>query len=110
MQTRRAHEKAGCFTCHGDKPPAFEGTAEECVDCHRSDFVRVKFPEHAKFSTSCDDCHSTTAWKPTLEGADSVKPPEPKPEPEQPVIVRPLPKPKPTTSPPPDTITGPSGR
>jgi hypothetical protein len=61
-----AHEKASCFSCHKGNPPVFEGTATECVACHRSDYDGSRFPGHARFPVTCADCHSTSAWKPPL--------------------------------------------
>ncbi len=131
------HAKADCFACHDGKPPVYEGTPDQCVDCHRDDFVHVKFPEHAKFSTKCDECHTTSAWKPTKEDAPAhptPKKPEPKPDPTPvptetpkptptatvkpkptPTVLVPQPKPQPQPQPkpwpdPPDTSSGASPR
>jgi hypothetical protein len=129
------HKKTDCFACHTGKPAVFEGTPGECVDCHLDDFVHVKFPEHAKFAKTCDDCHTTDGWKDTKEGAPKKpkKTPEPeptaRPEPTTPPVAdpkptaRPMPtdlvpkpKPKPTVNPPqwppdpPDTSSGASPR
>jgi hypothetical protein len=117
-----AHEKAKCFACHTGAPPAFKGTSKDCVSCHRAEYEKA--PDHvARFPTTCQECHTTAAWKPTLP-----KPAEPAPEPESqpvpnvntepttpsnPATPKPKPKPRPKpapSSPPPDTVTAPSKR
>lgn len=60
-----AHQKADCFYCHKGDPVVFMGTPKACVGCHQADYDRA--PGHAgRFPTTCEQCHSTTAWKPTL--------------------------------------------
>ena len=65
-----AHLGARCFGCHivrmGDNEPRFEGTDGECVDCHRGDYDRSEFPGHSRFPLTCAECHSTSAWSPSL--------------------------------------------
>jgi hypothetical protein len=63
-----AHEKAACFACHRGEPRQFAGTAKECLACHGSDQAEanLRVTHHAQFSTTCQTCHSTVAWKPTL--------------------------------------------
>ncbi len=124
-----AHVKAECSYCHHGDPPVYHGNPKECVDCHRQDFDDAK--HHQRFSTACQDCHGTAAWKPTLPGVDAGSrvndekeepdaeapaPPTsaasstPKPPPRPPP---PRPRPKPSTTPtstPPDTVTGGSRR
>jgi hypothetical protein len=58
-----AHASATCANCHGD-PPVYPGTPTECVGCHQSDYDNSPYPGHQSFPTTCQDCHSTTAWKP----------------------------------------------
>jgi len=131
-----AHAKADCFGCHRDNPPVFQGTHSECVDCHRSDYDKSRFPGHSRFPLTCAECHSTAAWKPTLpEAASSAAPAEPTPPVASPSRTpparAPLPKavpaptptprprtpsvpprqpPSPTPTPPPDSVTGASRR
>lgn len=65
-----AHLEARCFNCHiilqGENEPHYEGIHTECVDCHRGDYDRSSFPGHQHFSLTCTECHSTSAWSPTL--------------------------------------------
>ncbi len=58
-----AHEKASCFYCHKGQPPLFLGTPQQCYGCHQADYERA--PRHVAehFSTACEKCHDTTAWK-----------------------------------------------
>lgn len=58
------HLKAECKFCHEGTPPVFRGTPKECIGCHREDFEKSKFPGHSGFPRTCNDCHSTSAWKP----------------------------------------------
>jgi hypothetical protein len=57
------HATVVCAGCHGD-PPTYEGTPTACVDCHREDYDSSPYPGHSAFATTCQDCHTTTAWKP----------------------------------------------
>ncbi len=59
-----AHAKASCLACHGGARPKYDGLSEACVDCHRKDYEGAK--GHANKPTTCDECHSTKAWSPTL--------------------------------------------
>lgn len=59
-----ASEDTQCFDCHLGSPPVFEGTPDQCVDCHRDD-ERGTFPAHHTFGTACASCHTTTAWRPS---------------------------------------------
>jgi hypothetical protein len=65
-----AHLSARCLGCHVAHPdenePRYEGTDGACVACHRADYDRSTFPGHARFPVTCAECHSTSAWSPTL--------------------------------------------
>ena len=61
-----AHAKASCFDCHTGNPARFGGTPKECVGCHRADYDESRFPGHSSFPLTCQQCHSVSAWKPTL--------------------------------------------
>ena len=69
-----AHSKANCFDCHRGEPRQFEGTSKQCLSCHGDDRDRAnqQLARHAQFGTSCQTCHSTALWQPTLphEGAE----------------------------------------
>lgn len=118
-----AHLMGTCFYCHKGDPPQFKGTPKECVGCHREDYESA--PDHVElsFPTTCEQCHSTTAWKPRLADAPAAPtrpPPPPEPVPSAaPSATATVPKPHPTWVPPPhptptptttDTISGASGR
>jgi hypothetical protein len=86
-----AHEKADCFACHTGTPARFEHTDNACVACHRADFDRSEYPGHDKFALTCEDCHTTEAWKPAKKpskkhqaepAADAAVPVEAAPEPQ----------------------------
>ena len=59
-----AHTGAACASCH-DKSPV-PTTCKGCHDAERSE-PRAPQPDHLQegFSTTCQDCHSTTAWTPS---------------------------------------------
>jgi hypothetical protein len=77
-----AHLKAGCAACHKGNPPVYKGTPNQCVDCHKADYDSSPYPGHQAFPLTCNDCHSTLAWKPAspvahpfpLDGAHAVTP------------------------------------
>ena len=83
-----AHAKVDCFKCHNgfgaNSLPSlkFEGTPKECIACHKSDKERAnsRVRSHSNFPDTCEKCHSTNAWKPTL----------PHNAPQQPVTLAPL--------------------
>lgn len=58
-----AHGNATCASCHGN-PPVYAGTSTACVSCHRQDYDSSPYPGHDAFATTCQDCHTTAAWKP----------------------------------------------
>jgi len=73
-----------CADCHiGGK---YNLTTTACVSCHLKDFQAATNPNHvtARFSQTCQSCHSTIAWQPAsfdhnavnfpLTGAHAVPP------------------------------------
>ena len=52
-----AHGSVACSSCH--KNNVFKGTPQTCYACHSN-----KDPHGGKFGTNCEQCHSTSAWKP----------------------------------------------
>lgn len=64
-----AHATTSCFTCHTGDPPQYAGVPRQCVGCHQSDYDTSPYPGHSAFPTACQDCHTTNAWRPALEGA-----------------------------------------
>ncbi len=79
-----AHAKARCAACHVGQPPVYAGTSKQCVGCHRDDYDRSEYPGHDRFATTCDDCHSTTAWKPARKPQQEVAAQQPAAPPPQP--------------------------
>jgi hypothetical protein len=71
-----AHAKASCFACHSGKPPRFEGSDKACLNCHRaaSEKANTRVAHHETFPVTCEECHSTTGWKPTLPHAPALTP------------------------------------
>ena len=70
-----AHAKVNCLSCHTGTPPQFEGTRKVCVSCHQAAQTKANASvvRHMTFPPTCEKCHNTSAWKPTL-------PHEPAPE------------------------------
>ncbi len=60
-----AHVAVPCSQCH--QGGRFQGTSMQCVSCHQADANNAMNPKHVppSFSTECNSCHSTTAWKPS---------------------------------------------
>jgi Outer membrane cytochrome MtrC/MtrF-like, domains II/IV len=57
-----AHQGVSCERCHtGGR---FAGTPRDCVSCHRQDYDRAQNPCHSGFPTQCEQCHSTSRWRP----------------------------------------------
>ncbi|MEO8797867.1 MAG: hypothetical protein ABI551_08285 [Polyangiaceae bacterium] len=116
-----------CLWCHRGDAATFAGTKTDCNFCHAEDQATATFPGHAAFQVTCQDCHSTDAWKPARHPQapppDATAPATPTPA--APTAATPLkkaptkppktvtPKPAPTapgTSKPPDVISRPSPR
>jgi hypothetical protein len=59
-----AHISQDCSSCHIN---GYQNTAAECVSCHQNSFNNAAEPNHidAGIQTVCEDCHNSTAWKPS---------------------------------------------
>ena len=62
------HSTQDCAACHTSETLVnFKPTGVTCLDCHRSEYIAAKQPDHQanNFSTDCSSCHSITgtAWK-----------------------------------------------
>ena len=59
-----AHQGVSCAQCHvGGRTT---GTPTDCFSCHQSRYNATTNPNHvaANFPKTCQDCHSSTAWRP----------------------------------------------
>ncbi|MFZ4462893.1 MAG: hypothetical protein ACOYN5_03560 [Bacteroidales bacterium] len=59
-----AHVSLSCAVCHnGD----YNNTSNTCYGCHQADYDQTTNPDHgaAQFPTTCEDCHTQTAWTPS---------------------------------------------
>jgi hypothetical protein len=58
-----AHSTADCASCHST---GYQNTPLECWSCHESVYNQTTDPNHkgANFPTTCENCHTTTAWTP----------------------------------------------
>jgi hypothetical protein len=62
-----AHAAVACTSCHKPAPAgqlAFASTSVQCVDCHRTQYVAAKSPDHVAggFPLGCLQCHTSTTW------------------------------------------------
>ena len=68
------HATADCASCHAN---GYEGTPKECIGCHKTNYDGTTDPNHAAegYPTTCQICHTTTAWEPaSFEGHDDYWP------------------------------------
>jgi hypothetical protein len=59
-----AHASVDCAKCH--QGGRYTGTPTDCYACHQANYAATTNPNHAAghFSTQCQNCHNTGAWKP----------------------------------------------
>ncbi len=56
---------AGACGTTGNIHDTSDVRGQPCINCHSSAYATAKSPQpHTGFSTSCNDCHSTTSWIP----------------------------------------------
>ncbi len=57
-----AHATVACSSCHINGN--FTTTPKDCYSCHKSQYTGTTNPSHiaAGFPTTCQTCHTTTAW------------------------------------------------
>jgi hypothetical protein len=54
------HSNLSCVDCHtADNTLAFARVGNDCINCHQSDFMATRVPNHveAGFSSNCIECH-----------------------------------------------------
>lgn len=59
------HSSLSCVECHSNESSLiFNRLGNECIECHRDDYLATQNPNHigAGFSTDCIECHSTTGF------------------------------------------------
>jgi hypothetical protein len=89
-----AHAKVDCARCHRVDPSEMQ-VSKECVACHRALYDKPPFAAHLRFSTECDQCHTTIDWKHTKEAHERAAP----------VSSAPVPAPTPNLTPNPPPIS-----
>jgi hypothetical protein len=59
-----AHTTIDCFSCHEGN---YTSTPNLCFGCHTDDYNQTTNPNHfeAQFPTTCESCHTETAWSPS---------------------------------------------
>lgn len=67
-----AHTSAACADCHQNNQ--YSGTPVDCIACHESEYNSANDPDHqsAQFPVTCENCHSTSAWKPANWDHDAL--------------------------------------
>lgn len=63
------HAQLDCFSCHrGEIENRFFPVDFTCGNCHRSDYLATKSPNHSElgFEMTCNLCHTFSGWKPAL--------------------------------------------
>jgi hypothetical protein len=60
FELQGAHAGLQCVACHPGRDPS--STPVGCNDCHAT---QARDAGHPGFATSCGDCHTMTAWKPS---------------------------------------------
>jgi len=54
-----SHSSLSCVDCHfSETNLRFDNIGNECISCHREDYMEVKSPDHTNFSTDCLECHN----------------------------------------------------
>jgi hypothetical protein len=68
-----AHQAASCDDCHNGN---YNNTPVTCVGCHQADYNGAMDPNHTanQLPTTCQDCHTETAWVPSTFDHSSVYP------------------------------------
>jgi len=69
-----AHQLASCAACH--EVGRFTDTPRDCAGCHQTNFLGTTNPNHVAraFASTCEDCHSTAAWRPAELDHDQLWP------------------------------------
>ncbi len=62
-----------CATCHNGN---YVNSPNTCYGCHAANYTQTTNPNHvtAQFATSCETCHSQTAWAPATFYHNTVYP------------------------------------
>jgi len=54
-----SHSSLSCVECHTSETNLrFDNIGNECISCHREDYLAVENPNHTNFSTDCLECHN----------------------------------------------------
>ncbi|MBK7215362.1 MAG: hypothetical protein IPH88_19200 [Bacteroidales bacterium] len=62
-----------CATCHNGN---YNATPNTCDGCHIDNYNQTTNPNHvaSQFATTCQDCHTQTAWVPSTFDHNSAYP------------------------------------
>ncbi|MFK5880393.1 MAG: cytochrome c3 family protein, partial [Flavobacteriaceae bacterium] len=54
-----SHGNLSCVDCHfSDTNLRFDNVGNDCISCHREDYLAADSPDHTNFSTDCLECHT----------------------------------------------------
>jgi hypothetical protein len=54
-----SHSSLSCIECHvSDNDITFINIGNECISCHKDDYLATTSPDHSNFSTNCIECHN----------------------------------------------------
>ena len=54
-----SHGNLSCVDCHASETNLrFDNVGNECISCHRDDYLATESPDHSNFSTDCLECHN----------------------------------------------------
>ena len=56
------HKTLGCSSCHNGTT---SGLNPNCISCHQTDYNNAPNHQTQKYPTTCEMCHSTSAWTPS---------------------------------------------
>ncbi len=68
MVTRATAVIALLAACSQHPPDAVEVRSDQCVVCHREDYLGADPVHPGTFPETCADCHTSDGWRPALEG------------------------------------------
>ncbi|MEH6537246.1 MAG: hypothetical protein V7719_12685 [Psychroserpens sp.] len=61
-----SHGSLSCVDCHSSETNLrFDNIGNECISCHRENYLTTENPDHSNFSIDCLECHNPigTVWE-----------------------------------------------
>ena len=66
-----SHGNLSCVDCHSSETDLrFDNVGNDCISCHRDDYLATQSPDHSNFSTDCIECHNPIGigWETDIVG------------------------------------------